>query len=123
MYNKKKRYNIPKRRNVLRWCRISYTKRSDVGDLIAGFLAVAGIIAVGLGVLSLLSSPDESKGKMIAKKERRIYEKAEYYEHSVEYSKEEKTSSDIYDLKNFNRLYRLTSDHPSKKRSELAYLE
>jgi D-serine dehydratase len=73
-----------------------------IGGLILGLAAICLLFSV---VDALFNDATASKGRLLARKERHVIEKAEYYERGVEYERVEFLKAEVHDPKRFTEVY------------------
>jgi hypothetical protein len=81
------------------------TKLSPLPEI--GLLAM-GLVIVGLlffAVNALFNDTTTSRGRLLARKERHVIERAEYYERGVEYERVEFLKAEVHDPKRFTEVY------------------
>jgi hypothetical protein len=73
-----------------------------IGGLIVGLTAIGLLFSL---VDALFNDTTASKGRLLARKERHVIEKAEYYERGIEYERVEFLKAEVHDPKRFTEVY------------------
>jgi hypothetical protein len=72
-----------------------------IGSMVVGLLAL-GVIAI---LSEFFNNSTTSKGKLLARKERYVMERTEYYEREAEHQRVELLKTEIFEPKRFVEIY------------------
>jgi hypothetical protein len=79
-----------------------------VMKVIAGALIFGSLLLFAKVIFDALFndiSASKSKGKLLARKERYVTERTEYYERGIEYTREELLKTEVFEPKKFIKIY------------------